>query len=160
MSAPLDLIPEDEKLLGSEGKIGRRWYLWLFAIWSRLRACVAIVGSVYTKSNQTASIATATIATVVYAGWYRASYYIRVTTIPTTSFSLTVTLGWREGSVTKSQTFTALTGAPGTLATAFQTDSITVRADSGTVITIAVAYASVGATAAVFTVDAPVEFIS
>lgn len=160
MSAPLDLIPEDAKLLGDDGKIGRRWYLWLFVIWSRLRSCVAIQGSVYTKSSQSASIVTATIATIVYTGWYRPSYYIRVTTIPTTSFSLTVTLGWRDGGVTKSQAFAALTGAPGTLATAFQTDAIAVKVDSGTVMTISVAYVSVGATAAVFAVDAPVEFIS
>lgn len=159
MSAPLTLIPDEAQLLGDAGKIGRRWYLWLFDIWTRLRSCVAILGSVYTKSNQSASIVAATIATVVYTGWYRVNYYIRVTTLPSTSFSLTVTLGWREGGVTKSQPFTAFTGAPGTLATAFQTGSIPLRVDSGTVITISVAYVSVG-TAMVFGVDAPVEFIS
>lgn len=161
MSAPLSPIPNDAELIdATSGKVSKRWYLWLFEILQRIRLCVAITGTVYTKSSQTASIVAATIATITQTGLYRVSYYTRVTTIPTTSFSLTVTLGWREGGVTKSQAFTALTGAPGALATAFQNGSITIRADSGTVVTLSEAYASVGATVMVFGVDAPVEFIS
>jgi hypothetical protein len=114
--------------------------------WLHVKTLVGVIGAVYSKTNQTATITAATIATITQAGIYRVSYYIRVTTIPTTSFSLTVTIGWRDGAVTKSQAFTALTGAPGALATAFQNGSLPIRCDSGTLVTITIAYASVGAT--------------
>jgi hypothetical protein len=160
MSAQLELIPNDAALVDQEGTITRRWYIWLSNFWLHVKTLVGVIGSVYSKTSQTATITAATIASITQTGVYRASYYLRVTTIPTTSFSLTLTIGWREGGVTKSQAFTALTGAPGTLATAFQNGSVVIRADSGTLVTITIAYVSVGATAMVFGVDAPVELLN
>jgi hypothetical protein len=160
MSAQLELIPNDAALVDQEGKLTRRWYIWLFNFWLHVKTLVGVIGAVYSKTNQTATIAAATIASITQAGIYRVSYYIRVTTIPTTSFSLTVTIGWRDGAVTKSQAFAALTGAPGALATAFQSGSLPIRCDSGTLVTISIAYASVGATSMVFGVDAPVELLN
>lgn len=160
MSAPLEFIPNDAALVDQDRTIAHRWYIWLSEFWLHVKTLVGVIGTVYSKTNQTATITTATIATITQDGIYRASYYLRVTTIPTTSFSLTVTIGWREGGVTKSQAFTALTGAPGALATAFQNGSVVIRATSGTLVTITIAYASVGATAMVFGVDAPVELLN
>lgn len=160
MGAPLAPIPNDADLLGG-AKISRRWFLWLYDLWLRVRSNVALAGSVLVRTTQTASIVAASLYTVTQTGDYRVNYYMRVTTLPSTSFSLTVTIGWRDGAVTKSQAFTALVGAPGTLATAFQSGSVPlIRADSGTAITIDVAYASVGATAMQFAVDAAVEQVS
>lgn len=160
MSAPLSPIPNDAAVTEQDRTVTRRWYLWLFEVWIRVRACPVLVGAPFSRSNQSASIVNATIATIVQAGIYRISHYIRVTTIPTTSFSLTVTYGWRDGGVSKTRAFTALTGAPGALATAYDGGSLPVKADSGTLVTISVAYVSVGATAAVFAVDAPVEMVN
>lgn len=161
MSAPLSPIPNDAPMVDTNAIVNRRWYLWLYEIWQRIRICIALVGTPYSKANQSASIVTATVATIVQAGLYRVGYVVRVTTIPTTSYSLTVTLTWRVGGVTFSQAFAALTGAPGTLATGFQTGSLPViRVDSGTVITASFAYVSVGATAMVFGADVPVELVS
>lgn len=162
MSAPLSPIPSTDAPVdpATNFLITHSWYIWLYEIWSRIRSNITLVGSAFTRSSQTAAIVAATVYTTTQAGLYRISYYIRVTTLPTTSFSLTVTIGWREGGVTKSQTFAALVGAPGTLATAFQCDQIPVQADSGTVITMSVAYASVGAQAAVYAVNATTELVS
>lgn len=157
MSAPLAPIPNDAAVVDQTFIVSRRWYLWLYEVWLRVRACVALTGSVYTKSNQTASIATVTVATIVQAGLYRVSYRQRVTTPGTVSSSLTATIGWREGSVTQSQSGAAMTG--NTTLTQ-QNDTFFVRCDSGTVITAAFAYASVGATVMVFNADVAVEQVS
>lgn len=161
MSAPLSTIPNEAAVVERPSMmLSRKFYLWLYEIWGRIKVCIALAGPVYAKTNQSASIVAATIYTVTQAGLYRVGYYARVTTIPTTSFSLTVAVSWRDGAVTKTQTFTAFTGAPGALASAFQSGEITVRADSGTLITMTVTYASVGATAMIFAIDAPVELVN
>jgi hypothetical protein len=157
MSQPLSPIPNDADVLDGT-KISRRWYLWLYEVWLRIRSNVTLVGNALALTAQSASVVARTLYTVTQTGDYRVSYYIWVTTLATTSYSLTVTLGWRHGGVTKSQAFAALTGAPGTLATGFQTGTLPlVRADSGTVITVDIAYVSVGATAMVFASQATLQ---
>lgn len=163
MSAPLSPIPENAAVVdpGSGFTVNRRWYLWLYEVWLRIRSNVTLVGNALVLTNQSASIVARTIYTVTQTGDYRVSYYVWVTTLPTTSYSLTVTLTWRHGGVTKSQAFTALVGAPGTLATGFQSGSLPlVRAESGTVIAADLAYVSVGATAMVFSGDATAELVT
>lgn len=161
MSAPLDPVQQTTDVTepGSNA-MSKPFYLWLFQLWTRVKSLAQVVGTL-SRSNQSAAIATTTIATTTQNGVYRASYWIEVTTIPTTSYALTVTLGWRTNGVTRTQAFTALTGAPGTLALGFQTNELPLmRCDSGTVITLAVAYASVGATACVYRVDASAELVN
>lgn len=158
MAAPLQPIPEDADVIGVGKKISKRYFLWLYDLWTRVLSNVAVQGTL-SKSTQIAALGPTTLLTTTQAALYRAEYYIRVTTLPGTSFSLTVTITWRDGGVTKSQTFPALTGAPGTLATAYQADQIPFMADRGTTIAISVAYASVGVPAAAWALDAAAELI-
>lgn len=160
MSAPLDGPPYKSKLVDALGILSGDWTRWIQLFWARVGSAVQTSFAIK-KTAQSASISTTTAFTVVTGAVYRVSFYQRVTTIPTTSFSLTMTIGWRDGGVTKSQAFTALTGAPGALATAYQNGEVSLlRADSGTAITYAVLYASVGATAAVYAVDLSGELVS
>lgn len=159
MSAPLDPIPNDARVTEDDGTLSRRYFLWLYGLWSRVISNVTAVASVR-QPNLTASLVNSTLFTTTQAGFYRVSYYIWLSTLATTSYSLTVTITWRNGGITKSQAFTALTGAPGTLATAFQSGSLAVAADSGTVIAISIAYVSVGVTPAVYNLLPAVELIS
>lgn len=137
--------------------ITRRWYIWLYQFWLRVRTLVAIVGTPITKSNQTASIVAATAYTVTQTGLYRVSYRQRVTTPGTVSSSLTATIGWREGGVTQSQSGAAMTG---NTTTTQQNGTLFVRADSGTLITYGFAYASVGGTVMVYNADVAVELVN
>lgn len=162
MSAPLDPVPSSADVIAPDNRtFSRDVYLWLFGLWTRVKTLIQLVGTPLSLTNQSAAIATRTIFAVIQNGVYRVEYWIEVTQIPTTSYSLTVTLSWRDNSVTKSQAFTALTGAPGTLALGFQTNALPlIRCDSGTSVSIAVAYASVGATVCVYRVDACVELLN
>lgn len=162
MSAALDPVPQSADVLAADNKtLSKDLYLWLFGLWSRVKTLVQVVGTPFSVSSQSAAIVTRTIYSVIQNGVYRVEYWIEVTRIPTTSYSLTVTLSWRDNSVTKSQAFTALTGAPGTLALGFQTNQLPlIRCDSGTAVTLAVAYASVGATTCLYRVDACVELVN
>lgn len=157
MSAPLSPIPNDAGMVDQTLTISKRWYIWLFEVWQRIRLCIALAGPVYTKSNQSASIVTATVATIIQSGLYRISYRQRVTTPATTNSSLTPTIGWREGGVTQSASGAAMTG---NTTTTQQNGVFFVRCDSGTVITAAFLYASTGATAMVFNADVAVELVN
>lgn len=92
-----------------------------------------------TFNGKTAAIITVSVYTTRAAGLYRVSYFIRKTIADGVSSSLTVTLSWIEGGLGQSITFAALA-----LDTVFaEQDAIkTIRADSGTDINYAVAYAS------------------
>lgn len=153
MSAPLEPMPDAEVVIDTNRIINRRWYLWLFQLWGRVRESVAQVGSAFVRSSQTAAIVTATVYTTTQTGLYRISYRMRVTLAASVSSSLTMTLGWREGGVTQSQAGAALTG---NTTTTQQNGTLFVRADSGTTITAAVAYTSVG-TAMQYATDVAVE---
>lgn len=159
MGAPLDPIPSDADVIEDGKKLSRRYYLWLYEVWLRVLSNVTASGSV-SRPNLTAALSPLSLFTTTQAGLYRVTYYLRVTTLPGTSFSLTPTLTWRDGGVSKSQTFAALTGAPGTLPTAFQSNQLSVMADSGTVIALSVAYASVGSPAAIYALNATVELVT
>ena len=76
-------------------------------------------------------------------GVYRTSYTTRVTTAATTSSSVTVTLGWTDGTQSISQSGAAMTG---NTVTSAQNGTVLMHIDEGTDITYATTYASSGAT--------------
>lgn len=161
MSAPLSPIPNTDPVIDEAQLIGGKWYLWLYDLWSRVKSSVQVVGTPFTRSAQVAALVTTTIFAVTQSGAYRVGYWLEVTQLATTSYALAVTLGWRDNGVSKSQTFASLSGAPGTLATGVQTDQLPlIRCDGGTVITMAVSYASVGATVCVWRAEADVELVN
>lgn len=79
----------------------------------------------------------------INGGLYRVSYYARITRAATTSSSLTVTLGWTEGSVSPTFVGAAITG---NTTTTVQSGTIMIRVDANAPITYSTTYASVGAT--------------
>lgn len=110
-----------------------------------------------TETAQTAAIGTTSIPTgALGAGLYRVSWYVRITRAATVSSSLTVSLGWTEGTVPLTLNGAALTGnTTGTV----QSGSALLRIDSSTPITYSTAYASSGATAMEYRIDVVLEQI-
>lgn len=103
---------------------------------------------------QGAAVTTTPVLANAVAGLYRVTYYVRVSRAASTSSSVQVTLGWTDGGVAQTFVGTALTG--NTTATQ-ESRSVLVRADNATNITVAVAYASVGATSMLYEVATLVE---
>jgi len=157
MSLPLDPIPQAAPVIeGQAGTLTGEWFRWLYPLWARVKAAVS-VAAVVSKSAQSGSIATTTAYSVTQTGLYRLSYRQRVTTAAGTSSSLTFTAGWREGAVTQSQAGAAMTG---NTTTTQQNGTVFLRADSGTTITYAWAYVSVGAPVMAWAGDVVVEVVN
>lgn len=158
MSAPLDNPPYKSAVVDANEILTGDWTRWLQLFWARVVSAVQTTASVQpatVRTNQSATIGTTTVYTVTLSGLYRVSYRQRVTTAASINSSLTMTIGWREGGVTQSQSGAAMTG--NTTSTQ-QNGTLFVRADSGTAITYALAYASTG-TAMVFNYDVAVELV-
>ena len=102
------------------------------------------LGTPVQLTAQSASVgATAFPVGSLSTGLYYVDYYARITTAATTSSSLTVTIGWTDGTYTQSGSGTAMTG--NTTATN-QSGRLMVNIDGATSITYSTAYVSVGAT--------------
>lgn len=100
-------------------------------------------------TDQNASIGATPLAQAALpAGLYRVSWYARVTTAAGVSSSLTVTIGWTEGSVALSLSGAALTG---NLVTSVQSGMVFLLIDDGSPITYATTYASNAAGAMKYT---------
>lgn len=155
MTQPLDPIPTNATVVDGSGIISQFWFLWLYELWTRVKAAAQIVSTI-AQANQSAAILTTAALTVVQNGVYRVSYALRVTTPADVSSSLTVTLTWRTGGVTFTKVGAALTG---NLTTSEQHDTVLVRADSGTTITYAVAYTS-STTQVAYAIDVIVELVN
>lgn len=95
-----------------------------------------------TVPDSTASIGATTILTPISDGLFSFEYYAAITTVAVTSSSLTVTAGWTDAGVSKSKTFTAITG---NLTTTTGSERYVFRADADAPITYATTYASNGA---------------
>lgn len=157
MSAPLSPIPDQAPVVEPQTwTISGSWYRWLFELWLRVKSAAQTVSGV-SLTLQQASIATTTIWAVVQSGTYRVGVYLRITTAATVSSSATVTITWKEGGVTQTLALAAVTG---NTTTTYQQTSVPVHADSGTLITYAVAYASVGATPMQFRIDVTTELVN
>lgn len=89
---------------------------------------------------QTAAIATTPIPLpVLAAGYYRVTYYIRITTPASINSSVTLTINWTESGVSLSTSTAAITG---NLVTTVSTGTVMLAIDGATAISYQTAYAS------------------
>ena len=95
-----------------------------------------------TVENQTAAIgATALPLGALATGMYRVSYLARITTAASTSSSLTVTLGFTNGSIACALAGAAMTG---NTTSTVQSQTVLVNIDASTPLTYSTAYSSTG----------------
>lgn len=107
--------------------------------------------------DETAAIATSILVLTrlpTPSGLFRISTYLRITYAAGASSSAQITIGWTDGGVACSDTFSAVTG--NTTATT-QSGSRLVQADRDTTITYAVAYASSPAAAMSYSLSVRAE---
>lgn len=127
-------------------KVGKQVYItdpWSQALdqqQQQLSSSPVTVNQVH-EENQSAAIASTDLAgSTVAGGLYEVKAYQRITAADGVSSSTQITIGWTDGSVLQSETFTALTGD--TTTTKLTGASKVFRSDAGTPITYAVSYAS------------------
>jgi hypothetical protein len=156
MLAPLPVLTP--VTLAPSALIQPAWSQWINKARDAISLAPQVVGSA-NLSNQNASLAslltlgsTPTQATSVY----RVSLVLRVATPATTSSSIAWTVAWTDGGVAMTRAGTAVTG---NTTTATDTLVFVLRADPSTAITISTTYASTGATAMLYNVDAVVEVL-
>lgn len=131
--------PFQTPLTGQGGTITKWWADWfLLVLLGRVQAQPPIVVSP-TLTAQNASIATTSLVAAATAGWYRISWYFRITTVGSVSSSLQVTITTTDGGVTITQSGAAATG--NTTATV-QSGSVLARVDPSTPISYSTTYAS------------------
>lgn len=139
MSQPLDGPPYKSDVTEKPGLLSGDWTRWLQLFWARVSSSIQQVGTPKALTGQSASIATTTALTVTQNGLYRLSWYLRITTVDAVSSSAQLIVTWREGGVTLTKTFPALTG---NTTSTYDGAVWPFAADSGTLITYAVTYAS------------------
>ena len=145
--------------------ISNTWFKYFLQMQDRAENTPYAVGTVFdTLTDQTAAIAATKVTistptgftTNLSKGLYRVSTYARITQAASTSSSLTITLGWTDGTVACTSSGSAMTG--NTTSTT-QSLSAMIRSDSSTPLTYSAAYASSGGTAMTFRLDLAVEQI-
>lgn len=117
--------------------------LWLdvFNQQSQVIAASSVTINRVSEPNLNAAVVTTDLAgAALVGGLYEAKAYQRIKTADGVSSSTQITIGWTDGGVIQSETFTALTGD--TTTTKLTGASKTFRADPSTPITYAVSYAS------------------
>lgn len=135
-------------------KINKEWFLWLSGIVELLQKAPTAQGRVL-KASEQASISTTPVEIgQVSQGIWRVSTHLRVKTPATVSSSVQVTISWTDGGVAQSESGTLLNG---NLTTTREGKTFIIRTDASSPISYAVAYASVGATAMIYTLDVVVE---
>lgn len=157
---PLSAAPTRNAVVNLTGEqpgfLSFLWEKWVRALLARVNQTPQLLG-VLSKTLQSAALGATAIPTPTLApGLYRVSYSARVTRPATTSSSLTVTVGWTDGTVACSESSAAITGNT----TGTQVNrTMLVRIDSATTITAATAYSSVGATTMQYRLDVTVELV-
>jgi len=156
--AAISPIPADTALALSTGVIVDAWYQYFLQARDRLNANPHILGTVFDLvTGQSAAIGTTSIPLPTLGiGLYRVSTYARITQAASTSSSLTVTLGWTDGTVACTYSGAAMTG--NTTAT-MQSGSLMIRNDNLSPLTYSTAYASSGGTVMQYRLDIAVEQI-
>lgn len=139
MSQSLDGPPYKSDVTEKPGLLSGDWTRWLQLFWARVASSIQQVGTPKSLTGQSASIATTTAFTVTQTALYRFSWYMRITTVDAVNSSAQLAVTWREGGVTLTKTFTALTG---NTTTTYDGAVWPFVADSGTLIAYAVTYAS------------------
>lgn len=125
---------------------------------ARQEASAARVGSATTQPGLSAAVSTTALELgALSAGYYRVSVYVRVTTAATVSSSITPTIAHTDNGIACSQAGDALTANSVSVPKSW---TFVVYADASSPISYSVAYASVGATAAVYKVTIVVEEVS
>ena len=162
-------IPSDSSLIETQldirsgrevptGIISSVWYEYFLQAQDRLNAGADTLTTVFDSViNQSAAIPTTSIPlTTLSVGLYRVSTYARITQAASTSSSLTVTLGWTDGTVACTSSGSAVTG--NTTATTGR-QSVMIRSDADGSVTYATAYSSSGGTVMQYRLDIAVEQI-
>lgn len=155
MSAPLTQHGPDGK---DTGYCSTDWYQSLFSMFLRLNnSSQVITQPIPALTGQTGSIlATALPVGAVTAGFYRVSWYARITQAATTSSTLTVTIGWTESGVGVTTSGPALTA---NVVTATQSANVLIKADANSPLTYATTYGSVGGTSMQYSLSVLAEFL-
>jgi len=134
--------------------IQRAWYEYFLGLTTRTEQSSPVLLTT-ALTLQTGAIAPTDLPLgTTVGGLYRVSTYMRITTAASTSSSLTITIGFTDGSVNCIFAGAALT----TNTTAsVQCNTFVLRADPASPITYRTAYASVGATAMRYALSVVVE---
>jgi len=141
------------------GLVSSTWFEYFLQMQDRVQTGAYAVGGLFdTLTDQTAAIAATSLTistptgltTKLSKGLYRVSTYVRITQAASTSSSLTVTLGWTDGTVACTSSGSAVTG--NTTATTGSTD-LMIRSDADASVTYETAYSSSGATAMQYRLD-------
>lgn len=125
------------------------WVSWLTALWRYVS-----VGTFQRTAHNAAVTATALDVLDGAAALVRVSWVLRIVQAATVSSSATVTVGWTDGGQAMTSSGAAVTG--NTVATG-QSGEVLVRRDATTDVTIAVSYASSGATPMLYDLDVITE---
>jgi len=137
-----------------EGLITDPWVKWFQNQTNSVQSAPQNIASV-SLSDQGASIASTPISSgVLSSGYYRFTFYFRITRAATTSSSLQVTFGWIDSGVSCSITSGATTG--NTTSTT-NSATYTVLSDSAAPLTYSTNYASVGGTSMQYSLSVLVE---
>lgn len=147
-----DVLSMDNRT-GVSSKLSHIWERWMMWLEQAMHDVDRTIGRVSVRSYGAAITTTAVPTPGLATSLYVVRYALRVARAATTSSSLTVTCGWVDGGVGCSQAGVAVTG---NTTASQQNGSLVVRADKGTTITYAVAYASVGATSCQYHLDVTV----
>lgn len=140
-------FPARDRMTTPNGLVALSWLNWFTSLQTDVGAA-PVRRKTVTLTGQAASIgATAIPLGSLASGLYRVSYLARVTTPATTSSSLVVTVGFTNGGVACSLSGTAMTG---NTTSTVQSGSQLVAIDRASPVTYATTYASVGATAMVY----------
>lgn len=143
----------DPMIEPDSGLISRTWRIFLRDRSDVVDATPVRVGEV-DLTGQAAAIAATPVPAELSAGLYRVMVYAHRTVVAATSSSLGVTIGWRDGGITR----TATTGVDtsNTLGAVLQGVWL-VRIDPNSFITYEVTYASVAAAQMIYALDVVVE---
>ena len=145
------------------GLVSSTWFEYFLQMQDRVQTGSYAVGGLFdTLTDQSAAIAATSLTistptgltTKLSKGLYRVSTYARITQAASTSSSLTVTLGWTDGTVACTSSGSALTG--NTTATTGSLD-LMIRSDADASVTYETAYSSSGATAMQYRLDLVME---
>lgn len=119
-------------------------------------AAFVAAGQIFSYSAQNAAIVTTALVASVSAPLYLISYDLRISLAAGATSAAQVTIGWTEGAIPQTHVGQNVNGntttSKDTGRTVFQ-----IRPDAGTVITVAVSYASTGAPSMEFSFDAAAQ---
>jgi hypothetical protein len=139
------------------GLMTRAWVSWLTALVSRLQQAAGVL-NVVSLTDQSAAISPTDVAVQSIAtGLYRLTWYARITRAATTNSSLTVTIGWTDGTVSCTTSGAAITG---NTTTTIQSGTVLVQADSASPLTYSTAYSSTGATSMQYALSVVTEQVN